>query len=192
MKIGLVRHFKVKKEYPFLLSANELSQWFAEYDEADIELGDFKYDVVRWDRCFTSDLPRAANTARVIFRGPITEKKELREIPIPLIKGNIKLPFILWALIIRTLPIFNRRIVVESRKDVQKRVETILDEILLKDKNTLIVSHGLLMLAIRKCLIKKGFKGPRLGNIANGKLYTFEPGKIIEEEDDSNEEQRRC
>jgi broad specificity phosphatase PhoE len=83
MKVGLVRHFKVKKEFPkkTFTSQDELFEWFAQYDASDIEEGEVDLCGVEWKRCFTSDLPRAVKTAEKIYSGNIIKMKELREVP---------------------------------------------------------------------------------------------------------------
>lgn len=150
MKIGLVRHFKVAKGLPEkrFLSPNELMQWFEEYDVADVEDGEVYLGDVVWKRCFTSDLPRAIKTAEKIYSGNIVPMKELRELqPSMPSKNIIKLPFLLWVILIRCRFLTPRKCI----NDFKKRVEAILDEILLQCvEDTLIVSHGALMIYIRK------------------------------------------
>jgi broad specificity phosphatase PhoE len=179
MKIGLVRHFKVKKEFPkkFLLTQQELSQWIQEYDVADIEEGEVDLGNIAWKRCFTSDLPRAEKTARKIYQGPITVTKALREIPIcPLFRNQeVKLPLWAWGLIMRGAWLCNHRSQIKAKQDVQRRLTDVIDEIMSRNgEDTLIVSHGILMVSMRQELLKRGFKGPRLGTPANGRLYVFE------------------
>ncbi|WP_407270930.1 histidine phosphatase family protein [Radiobacillus sp. PE A8.2] len=176
MKVGLVRHFPVKRGYPNnYLTSNELMEWADEYDlseviETDIVLGDNQ-----WVRCFASDLPRASTTARKVFNGEITYLKELREISIsPFFRGNIKLPIFIHFIFIRVSWWFNHKSQNESKKDVDKRIETTLDQILTSKQNVLIVSHGGLMINLRRQLIKRGFNGPRFTTPKNAKLYVYE------------------
>lgn len=174
MRIGLVRHFKVKKGLPerTLISQIELIQWFEEYDVADLEDGEVYLGDNIWKKCFTSDLPRAIKTAEKIYNGNIVAMKELRELQphIPS-KRKIKLPFLLWAILIRCGFLTPRKYI----NDYERRVETVLDEILSQsDEDILIVSHGALMIYMRKELLKRGFKGPKFKIPDNGKLYVFE------------------
>jgi broad specificity phosphatase PhoE len=63
----------------------------------------------------------------------------------------------------------------ESKADGIKRIQAVMDEILSQsEEDVLIVSHGALMMFMRKELLKRGFKGPRLKTPENGKLYIFE------------------
>jgi broad specificity phosphatase PhoE len=178
VKIGLVRHFKVKKDLPkkILIAQDELLRWFEEYDYCDIEYGEVDLGGIEWKSCFSSDLSRAVRTAETIHNGDVVKMKELRELGAhQVFKSNIKLPMVLWALLIRGIWLLDHKSQVERRADIQRRIRAALDEILSKaEGDILIVSHGALMLFIRKELIKRGFKGPRLRTPENGKLYLYE------------------
>ncbi|MFC5403227.1 histidine phosphatase family protein [Cohnella soli] len=179
MKIGLVRHFKVKQAYPFgrSLSACEVDQWFRDYDEADIEEGSTDLGGIEWDCCYASDLPRAIRTAEKIHVGPIYQMAELREIPAPTFETKFKLSFVWWALLIRMSWLINR----QTRQDIRHakaRINKVLDQaIAQKEGNVLIVSHAALMKFLRKELLNRGFKGPGFGHAKNGMLYVFEMRK---------------
>ncbi|MDO3676677.1 histidine phosphatase family protein [Paenibacillus ehimensis] len=177
MKVGLVRHYKVKKEYPsqFLISAKELDQWFAEYDESDIELGQTDLGGIEWNRCYASDMPRAARTAEHIFDGTITQWKTLREVSPPSFRTKVRLPLMMWAVLIKTAWFMAPRSMPESLGHVRKRADAVLDEIFRQgDGNVLIVSHAALMMTMRKALLARGFRGPKYDTPENGKLYVFE------------------
>ncbi|MCR8634929.1 histidine phosphatase family protein [Paenibacillus radicis (ex Xue et al. 2023)] len=180
MKIGLVRHFRVLKQLPEKrwISPEELTRWFDEYDTCDIEIGQTDLSSVEWKRCYSSDLPRAAATAQTIFNGEIIFMKDLREIHYPLFSKMINqpLPFMLWAILIRTAWFINHKCLTENKADVQSRINAALDHILKPEfeEDVLIVSHGALMMNMRKELIRRGFSGPKFSTPENGKLYLFE------------------
>ncbi|WP_063915596.1 histidine phosphatase family protein [Paenibacillus elgii] len=177
MKVGLVRHYKVKKDYPsqFLISARELDQWFAEYDESDIELGRTDLGGIEWNRCYASDMSRAVHTAEHIYEGEITQWKMLREVPPPSFRTKVRLPLMVWAILIKTSWFTAPRSMPESMADIRKRADAVLDEIFRQDDgNVLIVSHAALMMTMRKALLARGFRGPKFGTPENGKLYLFE------------------
>jgi len=179
MKIGLVRHFKVKKEYPTkpLLSAEELMQFFREYDAADVEVADTDLGGIDWQHCYASSMPRAIATAENIYQGSITIRTDLREIPSPEFAKitRMKLPFMVWAILIRLLWFCHHKSYVENRTDVRKRIATVLDEICQQGHdNVLLVCHAALMMEMRKELMKRGFAGPKYNVPENGKLYVFE------------------
>ncbi|MBP1932091.1 histidine phosphatase family protein [Ammoniphilus resinae] len=181
MRIGLVRHFKVKKGLPEkrILSAEELTQWFAEYDESEVEIVETDMRGIGWELCYTSDLTRAVQTADEIYAGEIVKTKDLREIAYPVF-GEIwrgKLHFFLWAILGRISWHFRHKAYKESQRDVAQRLNSFLDELMdQKEKNILLVGHAALMMEMRKELLRRGFKGPKLGTPENGKLYVFEKG----------------
>jgi broad specificity phosphatase PhoE len=178
MKVGLVRHFAVKKGYPEkrFVAQSEVMQWFEEYDAAEIEAGAVDLGGVEWKRCYSSDLYRAVKTAELIYPGTITPLKELREIPIdPVFQQDIKLPFLWWAVLVRAAWLLNHKSQRERKTDVRKRIEGVLDQILSQgEEDVLIVCHAALMIFMRKELLKRGFTGPAFRTPENGKLYLFE------------------
>jgi len=175
VRIGLVRHFKVKHAYPKggRISAKEISDWFRVYDQADIEIMNADLGGIQWEHCYASDMPRASRTAEIIYDGGITPMKELRELPPPQFRTGAKLPFIAWAVLIRVSWLFNR----QTREDIRMakiRINKVLDQIAKeKEQDVLIVSHAALMLYMRKELLKRGFSGPKFQVAENGKLYVF-------------------
>ncbi|QMV42007.1 histidine phosphatase family protein [Cohnella cholangitidis] len=176
MKIGLVRHFKVKKEYPkgSRYSAAEVAQWFREYDLADIEPGTTELGDTEWNRCLASDMARARRTAELIYEGTVHAKSELREIPAPTFTTGLKLPFLAWAILIRTSWLFNR----QARQDIaeaKERIKKVLDDAQSSDgDNVLIVSHAAMMIYMRKELVRRGFRGPKFKIPKNGVLHIYE------------------
>ncbi|MEK4534487.1 histidine phosphatase family protein [Peribacillus sp. FSL K6-1552] len=176
MKIGLVRHFKVAHEFPTgkYVTADDMNQWFKDYDVADIIYGTTLLDDEEWKRCYCSDMSRAVKTAEHIYPGEVNQMEELREIPSPPLNGNVKLPFILWAIWIRCCSVVNKQTRAEI-KIAEKRINKVLDELLAKgEQDVLIVSHAALMVYMRKELIRRGFAGPKFKIASNGKLYVFE------------------
>lgn len=176
MKIGLVRHFKVTKGFPkkMWLTKQELVQWFKEYDEAEIEEGEADLGGIDWTACLSSDLPRAAKTAAKIYPGPVAATSQLREIPLPRFKWNIKLPFLAWAILVRMSQLTNPK----TKRDIaeaKQRIQIVLDEVMQREaENVLIVSHAALMMYMRMELMKRGFTGESFKTPKNGKLYVFE------------------
>ncbi|MCX7747446.1 MAG: histidine phosphatase family protein [Clostridia bacterium] len=174
MKVGLVRHFKVKAGFPkkAFISPKDIAKWLDEYEASDIEVGEADLCGVEWNKCFASDLPRAVKTAQVFYDGKIIRLKELRELePGAFPKRNIKLPFFLWAILLRMKMCVFRK----DRVKLKKRLDAVLDDILLQGKeNVLIVSHAMIMMFLRRELLKRGYIGPGFKTAENGKLYVFE------------------
>lgn len=172
MKIALIRHFKVLypcKLFKFM-SSKEFKQWQNGYNTAEVKENPVYIDKEQWQVCYSSDLPRALHTAKIVYENEIIETKLLREVEIlPLFNINIRLPFILWDTLGKIGWYFFRKHIDD------KRACDFISNVLIEDKkNILIVSHGAIMWRLRKVLIYKGFTGPRFTRAKNGHLYIFE------------------
>lgn len=179
MKVGLVRHFEVECQMPNiskLMTPNQFRQWLQEYEMSDIKYGTLELSMIKWDKCYSSDLPRAIKTAQKIYDGQIIETRALRELVIyPPTDINIKLPILMWLIFGRMAWMLSHKSQLENRLIFKERVNYIVKDLMFKgDKNVLIVSHGFLMVFLRKALLKHGFKGPDFRKAENGKLYIFE------------------
>lgn len=179
MKVGLVRHFEVDCQMPGigkLMTPDQFRQWLQEYETSDIKYTKVEPSAITWNKCYSSNLSRAIKTARNFYDGQIIETQALRELVIyPPTDINIKLPILLWLIFGRMAWMLSHKSQIESKSRFQERVNYILEELILKDdKNVLIVSHGFLMIFLRKELLKHGFKGPEFKKADNGKLYIFE------------------
>jgi broad specificity phosphatase PhoE len=174
MKIGLVRHFKVKYTLPQkrLLSRSDLIKWFDEYELNDVEHNDVDLRGIEWKRCFSSPVNRAMYTAERIHAGEIVKVPELKELDIlHLMWGKIKLPLILWVILVRMKSSSSNEVTHEFRK----KITAFVDGILLKsNEDTLIVSHGFVMMFLQKELARRGFKGDTFRTPENGKAYIYE------------------
>jgi len=70
--------------------------------------------------------------------------------------------------------LFNHKSQPVSKRELQTRISDTLDKILSSKENTLIVSHGGVMMLLRKELLRRGFRGPEFKIANNGELYLFE------------------
>jgi broad specificity phosphatase PhoE len=174
MKIGLVRHFKVDQQMPkgFLIDYDALTDWFTKYDEADVHYTHVDLSAVNWERCYTSTMSRAYNTARHIYKGEIQPLDDLREVSVlDLMNKKRKLPIILWAILIKRKTLSANEITASTKK----KLADFVDAILLKhEKEILIVSHGFIMMLLQQELLARGFSGEQFRNPKNGKVYIFE------------------
>ncbi len=176
MKVGLIRHFKVSRGYPNkIVSSQELLSWMKEYDISEVEENEVDLGGVEWTKCYSSDLPRAQTTARTVYNGEIHLLKELREIQLaPVLPSHARLPLRMHLLFIRAAWLLNHKSQPVSKKDLTKTISDTLDKILISKENVLIVSHGGIMMFLRKELIRRGFRGPQFKIANNGELYVFE------------------
>jgi hypothetical protein len=173
VKIGLVRHFKVKHPFPkkFLLSADDVNSWFEEYQVAGLEITDIDLGGVDWEICYTSPLHRATGTAHYVYKGDVIIVDALKELDAhPFLNKHLRLPFIIWAIIVRVKSSFSNK----TMSAFSKGIQSFVDELLLKsERNVLIVSHVFVMKHLAEELIKRGFKGGKMKTPDYGKLYIF-------------------
>ncbi|UTA66602.1 histidine phosphatase family protein [Emticicia sp. 21SJ11W-3] len=174
MKLGLVRHFKVKHKLPggFLIGHGALVEWFEGYDKADLIINPVDMGGIDWKLCYASSMSRACQTASHIYTGDITFQDELREINvINLLNKKLRLPILIWALLIKRKTLSANVITAE----VEKKLDAFLDNVEQNtEKEILIVSHGFIMMLLQKKLTSRGFTGQKFINPANGKVYLFE------------------
>ncbi|KMJ59883.1 phosphoglycerate mutase [Bacillus sp. LL01] len=176
MKVGLIRHFKVARGYPnSIVSSQELLSWMEEYDVSEVVKNEVDLGSVEWTKCYSSDLPRAQTTAKAVYSGDIHLLKELREIQLaPVLPSNARLPLRMHLLFIRAAWLFNHKSQPVSRKELTRSLSNTLDNILSSKEKVLIVSHGGIMIFLRKELIRRGYRGPEFKIANNGELYVFE------------------
>ena len=128
MKIGLVRHFKVKHKLPggFLIGHDALVQWFEGYNTADVIINPVDMGGINWQICYASTMSRAHITATHIYTGHISLHDELREISVlNLMNKKRRLPILLWALLIKRKTLSANSIT----QEVERKLEVFLDNL---------------------------------------------------------------
>ena len=176
MYIGLVRHFKVDCNAQAFMTSDDFEKWVMEYDNSDVIENKFETKNIKWDKCFSSDLPRAIKTSETIFNGEIIKTKLLREVPLsPICKTNLKLAHRFWCVVARMAWSFHHKSQSETKKDTQKRINDFLNSFDKElDCNILIVCHGFFIKMLEREIKRRGFRG---GNILifpkSGTLYVY-------------------
>ncbi|MBE7494842.1 MAG: histidine phosphatase family protein [Verrucomicrobiaceae bacterium] len=176
MRTGLVRHFPVLEPWPGgWYTAAELRAWLERYNSAEVQAGPVADETERWARCYTSDLPRAAATARALYRGDIIPHPALREADYtPFATGRLRLPVWMWRIIIRVAWMSGHASQRHLRDDFFTRVRQVADLIETHSEDVLLVSHAGMMLYLRKELLRRGFRGPRFGIAEHARVYVME------------------
>ncbi|MDP4146706.1 MAG: histidine phosphatase family protein [Bacillota bacterium] len=178
MYIGLVRHFKVDCDAQVFMTSNDFEKWMVKYDVSGVIENKFETQNIKWDKCFSSDLPRAIKTSETIFKGEIIKTQLLREVPLsPICKTKLKLPHRFWCIAARIAWNFHHKSQAETKKDTQKRINEFLNSLDTElDTNILIVCHGFLMTVIERELKRRGFRGqniPKRPIAKNGTLHLY-------------------
>lgn len=177
MKIGLIRHFKVRHPFPkkFFLAKPDVLKWFEEYDSAPLEYGEVKLWNETWQKCYASPLLRAQATARHIYRGDIALADELKELNILHLMPNWpRFPLVFWAMLVRIKYYSNHRDIAEFRQRLSRFIAKIIE----KDENVIIVSHWFVMKVLEKELSLRQFSGDKIKSGAYGKIFVFNSAKM--------------
>lgn len=177
VRIGLVRHFEVRRGWPNgWLTAAEIEQWRREYEASEVIPREVALGETPWRRCFASDLPRAYRTAQSIFRGPVKPLPQLREAEVaPFHTGRLRLPVLGWRLLVRAAWLTAHRSQRAARDMFLVNVRHVAREVLHpQSEHTLVVSHAGVMLFLRRELRALGYAGPRFTVAEHGRLYVFE------------------
>ncbi|WP_378956133.1 hypothetical protein [Pelosinus sp. sgz500959] len=175
MRIGVVRHFEVDCSHKCVLSDEEFQEWVRQYDCSPIRKVTMPVEKYNWEKCYCSNLPRAIETAKYIYRGVITESVLIGEVPImPIFKSSIKLPHAFWMIAGRIAWFLSHRSQPETMKQTKDKVERFVSDIIADSEESVLVTHGFLMMQIQQELINVGFAGERFKRAKCGKVYVFE------------------
>ncbi len=176
MRIGLARHFPVTEPWPRgWRTCAELQAWRHRYDSAAVDPLPVADETPRWARCYSSDLPRAATTARALFGGTVTLLPALREAEFATFRtGGLRLPMWAWRNLIRLAWMCGHGSQKKTRDDFFSRVRSVADLVESQTQDLLLVSHAGMMLFLRKELLRRGFRGPRIGIADHARVYEFQ------------------
>lgn len=176
MRIGLLRHFPVEQDLPRgWRTSEELLAWLKSYDLAATSVGKFDLGRVDWAACISSDLPRARITANAVFRGEVEHTEMLREVQFDVFKtGRLRLPVRAWRWLLRLAWMTGHKSQRACRDDFRHRVLAMADRLCGMNQDTLVVSHGGVMMYLSAELRRRGFKGPKLRMPKHATVYTYE------------------
>jgi len=176
MKIGIIRHFKVKQETKQKwMNSNQFIKWIETYNNSEIIPSKKINKLDNWDICYSSDLKRAELTAKLLYNGIIVITKDLREIELRnFMNLKIKLHYKIWLIIGRITWYLLKNSQEETRSEVISRTRKFIDLIEKSNySNILIVSHGAFMKYLDRELKLRKYKG-KMGFIPEyGRLIIY-------------------
>ena len=175
MNIVIIRHGAVDYNIRKWSNSEEVNHDFEAYNIAPIISA--KYHVPQGDykAYYVSSLPRTLETAKAMFGEQDYIVSELiDEVPLSAsIETKLRLPLAFWDITGRIQWLFNSKRQKESQKETIIRAERFVEDLVSKNEDCVIVTHGFFMITLLEVMKKKGFsiKGKSSG-FANGE-YTI-------------------
>lgn len=173
MKVVLIRHFKVVHEWKKFCNCSEFYEDLNAYNSKPItETKEIDFPI---RTVYISTLSRTAETAKHlkgekdIIKTALINEVEFKGKS----KNNIRLPNILWYLIMSAKWRMNSKNMTETLMETRLRAKEFLSMIEEKNEDCIVVSHGLFLLVLMHMMAEKGYKG-------GVKKKRLENGEIIE------------
>jgi len=178
IRIGLMRHFPVKYKLHKFSNSSLFNQDMEAYNTSPVKIIEIQNNTHNWSICYSSDMKRADETSKQIFKGEIISTQLLREVPLQAgFKTSLKLPLFFWATLGRLQWFFNSKNQQESKKMSLSRAKSFISQFCsdqINGKNILVITHGFFMMNLKKELIRCGFKGRNFFKVKHGTVYIFE------------------
>jgi broad specificity phosphatase PhoE len=171
-----LRHFRVEQPLPTgWTTAAGLQAWRSSYELSPVIESPMELGAVRWEACLSSDLVRAATTAKAAFGESVELTPLLREAEFAEFRtGSLKLPVWIWGWMLRLSWITGHRSQRACRDEFRKRIVAAADLIESRGGDILVVSHAGIMAFLSAELRRRDFAGPKFRMAEHAKLYLFE------------------
>ena len=175
VKIVIIRHGEVDYKMRKWSNSEEVSQDYKMYDQAPVISAEYNVPKSGSQAYYVSSLSRTLETAKAMFGEQDYIVSELiDEVPLSAsIETKLRLPLVFWNITGRIQWLFNNKRQKESRKETIIRAERFVEDLVSKNEDCAIVTHGFFMITLLNVMKKKGFyiKGKSSG-FANGE-YTI-------------------
>ncbi len=122
-----------------------------------------------------SDLPRARETAAIVFPGRVELQPGLREVEFAEFPtGSLRLPVRVWKWVYQASWMLGHASQRAGRDAFRQRVTRAADSLESLTADTLVVAHAGLMHYLSRELRRRGWSGPRIGHARHARAYVFE------------------
>ncbi len=173
LKIILVRHYKVDIKHKSWLSSDEYTRYCNDYNTSPII--DQKPPILPNYKLYSSYMQRAKETARLATKRESVVLDGVHEVTFNgFLKGDRKLPFLLWEVLARIQWFMNSSKQKESLKMTKERISKAIDFLVKDNTDCIVVMHSIAIKVMSRELIKRGFKGKKVNYIKNGEAVIFE------------------
>ena len=158
MKVTIIRHGKVKHIWKKFCSADEFDEECRLYDIAPIE--EMASATIRdVSKIYISTLDRSYQTAKKMYgEGGFCRTELINEVPLKsAFDTKLKLPTWFWNILGRLQWMVNSKRQPESRLQTIKRAERFTQDIIGKNEDCVLVTHGFFMHTLISVMKRRGF-----------------------------------
>ncbi len=162
MKVTIIRHGKVKHIWKKSCSSDEFDEECRLYDTAPIEeMARVATNEV--PTIYVSILDRSTQTAKMLYGERDFFKSELiHEVPMKAaFDTKLKLPIWVWYFLGRIQWMTDNKRQPETRKQTVERAERFTKDIIEKNEDCVLISHGFFMHTLISVMKRKGFNSDR-------------------------------
>jgi len=172
MKIIIIRHGKVDMQWRKWSTSKQFDTDCIQYDNAPLYPISERMDQEgKWGDIYISTLKRSRETAEALFgRNIWIETELLNEVPLTsFCDSKVSLPLWVWNIVGRLQWFLQSKRQIELKRDTQKRADKLIETILQKNRDCVLVSHGFFMKTLIQELKRYGFvinrKKPGFANL---------------------------
>ncbi len=160
LKIYLIRHGKVDYKWRNWYSSKEFDKACLEYNNAKIIGDSLKNNTsIPFEQLYVSELRRTHETARKMFMTAEYQTKALlNEVPLrSAFESSLKWPLFLWNFLGRLQWWLNINRQPEIKQTTQNRASEIIKELIDKNQDCVVITHGFYMHTLAKELKVQGY-----------------------------------
>lgn len=160
MKITIIRHGKVNMQWKKWYTSQQFDMDCENYDVSSIHPIEEKIERDVPVDIYISTLKRSRETAIQLFgEKEFTETELLNEVPLKsCFDCKIRLPLWIWNVGGRMQWLFQKKRQLEKRGETEQRADALIEKLLEKDRDCILISHGFFMRTLQKELNKYGFQ----------------------------------
>lgn len=160
MKITMIRHGKVNMNWKKWCTSEEFDRDCEKYDNAPIHCIEesMQQDVV--EDIYISTLTRTRETATQLFgEQEFLTTELLNEVPLKsFFSCKIPVPLWIWNVGGRLQWLLQKKRQPERRRETEQRADALIEKLVERDRDCILVSHGFFMRTLQKELGKYGFQ----------------------------------
>ncbi len=191
MKIFIFRHAKVNMKWPENCNSADFDQACRNYDESDIikterteqtgkTTANIQAQSIQYKKIYVSSFYRSLRTAQMLFPNEEYAELNVGEVPVKSFTDTAKeIPLWVWDFFGRVQWLANSKRQPEPRKLTIERADSAIIELMKRNEDCVIVTHGFFMRTFIKRLKKSGFaiSGNRVLGFKNLQMVAAERKK---------------